>query len=91
MCGTTARDYVDVGIFGPDQAKKTEGYDASGQPLFFQKVKLTKPVTVLTFVVNKKPAKAGLDPYYKLIDRHYQDNVKTVAASEKTAPVVAKR
>lgn len=85
------RDYVDVGIFGPDQARKMEDYDASGQPLFFQKAKLTKPVTVLTFVVNKTPAKAGLDPYHKLIDRHYQDNVKTVAASEKTAPVVAKR
>ena len=86
------RDYVDVGIFGPDQAKKTEDYDASGKPLFFQKVKLTQPKTVLTFVVSEKPAKAGLDPYHKLIDRHYMDNVKAVAAaSPAAAPVVASR
>ena len=37
------RDYVDVGIFGPDQAEKTEDYDASGKQLFFKKIKLTQP------------------------------------------------
>lgn len=84
-------DYVDVGIFGPDQAKKTEDYDASGKPLFFQKVKLTQPQTVLTFVVNEKPAKAGLDPYHKLIDRHYMDNVKAVGAGVAPAKTVARR
>lgn len=71
---------MDIGIFGPDQAKKTEDYDASGKALFFKKVKLTQPQTVLTFVVASKPAKAGIDPYHKLIDRHYMDNVKAVAA-----------
>ena len=62
-CASTAspppvqlNDYVDIGIFGPNQAEKTENYDASGQPLFFRKVKLTQPKTVLTFVVDKKPA-----------------------------------
>ncbi|MVN78142.1 hypothetical protein GO988_17575 [Hymenobacter sp. HMF4947] len=84
-------DYVDVGIFGPDQARKTEDYDASGKALYFKKIKLTQPKTVLTFVVPEKPAKAGLDPYHKLIDRHYMDNVKVVAAGEKAAPVVAQR
>ncbi|WP_223650429.1 ABC transporter permease/M1 family aminopeptidase [Hymenobacter psoromatis] len=83
------RDYVDVGIFGPDQVAKTEDYDASGRPLFFQKVKLTQPVTVLNFVVAEKPAKAGVDPYHKLIDRHYQDNVKAVTAG--AAPALAVR
>ena len=83
------RDYVDVGIFGPDQVAKTEDYDASGQPLFFKKVKLTQPVTTLTFVVPEKPAKAGVDPYHKLIDRHYQDNVKAVTAG--AAPALAAR
>ena len=83
------RDYVDVGIFGLDQVAKTEDYDASGKPLFFQKVKLTQPVTTLTFVVPEKPAKAGVDPYHKLIDRHYRDNVKAVAAG--AAPALAAR
>lgn len=84
-------DYVDIGIFGPDQAKKTEDYDASGKPLFLKKVKLTQPQTVLTFVVASKPAKAGVDPYHKLIDRHYMDNVKAVAAGESKGTVVAQR
>ncbi len=84
-------DYVDVGIFGPDQAKKTEDYDASGKQLFFKKIKLTQPQTVLTFVVPSLPAKAGIDPYHKLIDRHYQDNVKTVAAGEAASRPVASR
>ncbi|MGI4865966.1 MAG: ABC transporter permease/M1 family aminopeptidase [Janthinobacterium lividum] len=84
-------DYVDIGIFGPDQTKKTEDYDASGQPLYFKKVKLTQPKTVLTFVVPSKPSKAGIDPYHKLIDRHYMDNVKTVAAGETAGTVVARR
>lgn len=84
-------DYVDVGIFGPDQAKKTEDYDASGKQLFFKKIKLTQPQTVLTFVVPSLPAKAGIDPYHKLIDRHYQDNVKPVAAGEAASRPVASR
>jgi ABC-2 type transport system permease protein len=84
-------DYVDVGIFGPDQAKKTKDYDASGKQLFFQKVKLTQPQTVLTFTVPEKPAKAGIDPYHKLIDRHYMDNVKVVAAGPGPARTVASR
>lgn len=37
---------------------------------------------MLSFVVASKPAKAGIDPYHKLIDRHYMDNVKAVAAGE---------
>jgi len=82
---------VDIGIFGPDQAKKTEDYDASGKPLFLQKVKLTQPQTVLTFVVASRPAKAGIDPYHKLIDRHYMDNVKAVKAQETKGATVARR
>jgi ABC-2 type transport system permease protein len=84
-------NYVDIGIFGPDQAKKTEDYDANGQPLYFKKVKLTQPKTVFTFVVDKKPAKAGIDPYHKLIDHHYMDNVKAMAATAKAATLVAQR
>lgn len=84
-------DYVNIGIFGPNQAKKTEDYDASGKPLFFKTIKLTQPKTVLTFVVPSKLAKAGIDPYHKLIDRHYMDNVKVAAAGERRGAVVAQR
>jgi hypothetical protein len=46
---------------------------------------------VFTFVVDKKPAKAGIDPYHKLIDHHYMDNVKAMAATVKAATLVAQR
>jgi ABC-2 type transport system permease protein len=49
-----------------------------GKALFLKKIKLTKPETTLSFVVNEKPMKAGVDPYQKLIERYYIDNVKYV-------------
>jgi len=82
-------DWVDVGVFGSDQGKNTEYYDASGPALYLRKVHLTQPKTELTLIVDKQPAKAGLDPYHKLIDRHYMDNVKAVEAG--AAPAVARR
>jgi hypothetical protein len=68
-------DYVEIGVFGPDKAK-AEAWDVRGKPLYVKKVKLTQPETTLHFVVNEKPAKAGVDPYQKLIERYYIDNVK---------------
>ena len=56
-------DWVDVGIFGPDKMDDTEVYDASGDALLLKKIRITKPRTVLTFVVDKQLAKAGLDSY----------------------------
>ena len=70
-------DYIDLGVFGPDKSSG-EVWDVRGKPLFLKKIKLTKPETTLTFVVNEKPAKAGVDPYQKLIERYYIDNVKYV-------------
>ena len=82
-------DWVDVGIFGPDKMDDTEVYDASGDALLLKKIRITKPRTVLTFVVDKQPAKAGLDPYHKLIDRHYMDNVLAVEAGAVVEKAVA--
>jgi ABC-2 type transport system permease protein len=70
-------DYVDLGIFGPDKSQG-EAWDVRGKALFLKKIKLTKPETTLSFVVDEKPAKAGVDPYQKLIERYYIDNVKYV-------------
>ncbi|MDO7852152.1 ABC transporter permease/M1 family aminopeptidase [Hymenobacter convexus] len=70
-------DYVDLGIFGPDKSQG-EAWDVRGKALFLKKIKLTKPETTLSFVVNEKPVKAGVDPYQKLIERYYIDNVKYV-------------
>ena len=31
------------------------------------------------FVLDYKPSKVGIDPYFKLIDRHIDDNTKSTA------------
>ena len=60
-----------------------------GKALFLKKIKITKPETTLNFVVNEKPAKAGVDPYQKLIERYYFDNVKFVDEEKKGSKPVA--
>jgi len=83
-------DYVEVGVFGPDQAPG-ESWDVRGKALLVKKVKLTKPEETLHFVVNEKPAKGGIDPYQKLIDRFYYDNVKPLEEQKPAAKSVAVR
>ena len=56
-------DWIDIGVM-----------DADGQPLFFEKKKIEQEETEFRLVVAKKPAKAGIDPYNKLIDRRPKDN-----------------
>ncbi|SFP85317.1 ABC transporter permease/M1 family aminopeptidase [Hymenobacter arizonensis] len=81
-------DYIDLGIFGPDKSLG-EAWDVRGKPLFLKKVKLTKPETTFHFVVNEKPAKAGVDPYQKLIERYYYDNVKPLDEQKPSSKPVA--
>jgi hypothetical protein len=70
------RDWVDVGVFGPDR-QSSEYYETSGKPLYLRKHRLTQPHTEITLVVDELPGKAGIDPYGKLIDENASDNVKT--------------
>jgi len=62
-------DLIDIGVL-----------DANNEPLFLEKRKIEKEKTTFTIVVAKKPARAGIDPYNKLIDRRPRDN--TMAVSE---------
>ncbi len=61
-------DWIDIGVLDADDA-----------PLFLEKRKITQEETEFTLVVAKKPAKAGIDPYNKLIDRRPKDNAMAVA------------
>jgi ABC-2 type transport system permease protein len=56
-------DWMDIGVL-----------DADGQPLLLEKQKIEQEETSFTLVVPKKPARAGIDPYNKLIDRRPKDN-----------------
>ncbi len=60
-------DPIDIGVF-----------DDEDKPLYFERHRLDGSVREVTVTVEGKPAKAGIDPYHKLIDRHPDDNEKRV-------------
>jgi ABC-2 type transport system permease protein len=60
-------DWIDIGVL-----------DADNQSLFLEKRKIETEETSFTLVVDKKPVRAGIDPYNKLIDRRPKDNTITV-------------
>ncbi len=66
-------DLVDVGVFGAGSG------GALGAPLYLGKVWIRSGEPVVTVVVDQAPARAGIDPYVKLIDRDRRDNVVAVA------------
>jgi hypothetical protein len=61
-------DWIDIGVLDADDA-----------PLFLEKKKFEQETSEFTIVVAKKPVKAGIDPYNKLIDRRPKDNAIAVA------------
>lgn len=62
-----AHEWIDIGIL-----------DGQGKYLYLQKQKIEKDSTDFTFIVDKVPAQAGIDPLNKLIDREPNNNVITV-------------
>jgi ABC-2 type transport system permease protein len=65
-------DWIDVGVFA---AGKKE---TLGKALHVEKRRVTKPSETIEIVVAEKPAKAGIDPFNKLIDRNPKDNTKSL-------------
>jgi hypothetical protein len=61
-------DLVDIGVLDADDA-----------PLFLEKRRVGDEETTFTAIVARKPARAGIDPYNKLIDRRAKDNTMPVA------------
>lgn len=72
------KDWVDIGVFARDA-----DVDAQNQrALYLKKHRLESGEQTITVTVDEKPARAGVDPYLKLIDRSTGDNVTTVEISE---------
>ena len=65
-------DWIDVGVFAEDDGENL------GKTLFTEKRRITKPVETFEIVVSEKPARAGIDPFNKLIDRDPKDNTKSL-------------
>ncbi len=60
-------DYFDVGVL-----------DASGRALALERKRLGSQPTRCTFVVDREPASAGIDPFHLFIDRQPADNTTAV-------------
>lgn len=57
-------DLVDIGVLDDD-----------GHFLYLQRQKIEQEKGEFDLTVDKRPAKAGIDPLIKLIDRNPEDNV----------------
>ncbi len=60
-------DWIDIGVL-----------DSNGKALYLAKHKIQQRETDFTIVVKKQPAKAGIDPWNKLVDRKPDDNAMSV-------------
>jgi len=60
-------DWIDIGVVDDDN-----------KPLFLEKKKIDHEEMEFTVIVTGKPARAGIDPYNKLIDRQPKDNTIAV-------------
>ncbi|MCC5928909.1 MAG: hypothetical protein JJU28_06660 [Cyclobacteriaceae bacterium] len=67
-------DFIDIGVFAETKNKKL-----LGEPLVYQRLKITDKENTFRFRVSEKPYHAGIDPYNYLIDRLPDDNVKKVS------------
>jgi len=64
-------DFIDIGIFGEDE-------DGGEVTLYLQKHRLVSGEQQIEVRVDMLPVRAGIDPRYKLVDRHKDDNVVDV-------------
>jgi hypothetical protein len=68
--------WLDVGVFG--EAPKNLSENDLPPPLVLEKRHFDAATSTFEFVVDKKPARVGIDPYNKLIDRNPDDNLKAL-------------
>ncbi|MEO0007493.1 MAG: hypothetical protein RJA20_1689 [Bacteroidota bacterium] len=70
-------DWIEVGVFAePEKGKKY------GRALGMKRVRISEKENTFTFFTAEKPSQAGIDPYYYVVDRVPDDNIKKV--TEKT-------
>jgi hypothetical protein len=65
-------DFVEIGVFAPG-----EGEDL-GEPLYLQRHRIRSGGQTIRITVAWPPARAGIDPYRKLIDRDRENNIQEV-------------
>ena len=70
--GVPINDLLEIGVL-----------DEKDEPLLLEKRRIDKEESEITLIVPKKPARAGIDPFNKLIDRKPKDNTVAVTIDSK--------
>jgi hypothetical protein len=73
-------DFVEIGIFAPGQG------NALGEPLYLERHRIKSGGQTIRITVPRAPARAGIDPMRKLIERDRNDNVLDVKAAAASQP-----
>jgi ABC-2 type transport system permease protein len=68
--------YLDVGVFPAADGKL--GDDDLPPPLYLEKRLITSGKQRITVHVAEKPARVGIDPYNKMVDRNPDDNLRAL-------------
>jgi hypothetical protein len=63
-------DWIDIAVFGDD----------GSTVLFLERRRIRASRAAFEIVVDQRPARVAIDPYYKLIDRDRGDNVRAVSS-----------
>ncbi len=66
-------DLVEIGVFAP-----AAGGESRGAPLYLRRHRIRGGRQTITVTVPRRPARAGIDPLHKLIQREPGDNVVDV-------------
>ena len=61
----------------PDEMEDL-GDDDLPEPLFLEKRLIKSGEQTFTFMVDERPARVGVDPYNKMIDRNPDDNLRSI-------------
>jgi hypothetical protein len=76
-------EWVEIGVFAAGEG------DALGEPLYLERHRIRRGEQTIRITVSREPARAGIDPYRRLIDRQRDDNVIGVEASGPNTPIAS--
>jgi ABC-2 type transport system permease protein len=74
-------DLVEIGVFAPVGEE-----DGLGAPLYLKQHRIRSGRQTVRVIVPREPARAGIDPYRKMIDRLRDDNLADVTQAGPTRP-----
>jgi hypothetical protein len=79
LTATEMHDLVEIGVFAGDVQDQSPG-----EPLYLKQHRIRAGKQAIVIAVPRQPARAGIDPRHKLIEREHGDNVEEIGASPPT-------